>query len=349
MKEKIAIISILANLILAGVKIFVGFIANSSAVLAEGFHSLTDIFSSFIGYFGIKVSQKPADQKHPYGHYKMEVVSGIIITIILFITGIGVVYNGVISCFSSEKLQLGYLAILVMLFSAIINFITSKIKIFYGKRENSLTLLSDGTHDIADTLVSLAVIFGLFLSKFWGSTDSILAIIIGLYIIKESFSLGKEAMDSLLDVSAGKEIEDKIKSIAKTENVDILDLKTQKKGSVITANLEIQLQSDLNIEEATQISEKLKIKLINNINNLSYVSIQIKAHNIEAGFYQPKFGKGFGWSRKGRFVKEIDTASGQGPGGDCVCPKCGYKIFHEKGNPCSNLLCPKCQINLDRG
>ena len=180
------------------------------------------------------------------------------------------------------------------------------------------------------------------------STDSVLAIIIGLYIIKESFSLGKEAMDSLLDVSAGKEIEDKIKSMAKTENVDILDLKTQKKGSVTTANLEIQLNSDLNIEEATQISEKLKIKLINNINNLSYVSIQIKAHNIEAGFYQPKFGKSFGWFNRGKFIDKVDQASGQGPGGFCVCPKCGYKMPHGKGNPCSNLSCPNCQINLDR-
>ena len=112
--------------------------------------------------------------------------------------------------------------------------------------------------------------------------------------------------------------------------------------------LEIQLQSNLNIEEATKISEKLKMKLISSIGNLSYISIQIKTYNIEAGFYQPKLGRGFGWSRKGKFVKEIDTASGQGPGGNCVCSKCGYQVSHEKGIPCSNLFCPKCHISLDR-
>jgi len=83
MKEKVAVISILANIILAGGKIVVGVFSNSGAVLAEGFHSLMDIFSSTIGYIGIKISKKPSDQKHPYGHYKFEVLAGMIITIIL--------------------------------------------------------------------------------------------------------------------------------------------------------------------------------------------------------------------------------------------------------------------------
>ena len=76
MKEKISQISILANMVLARGKITVGFISNSSAILAEGIHSFMDIFSSAIGYIGIKISRKPEDQKHPYGHYKFEVLAG---------------------------------------------------------------------------------------------------------------------------------------------------------------------------------------------------------------------------------------------------------------------------------
>ena len=79
MKEKIAAISILANIVLAGGKVTIGIFSNSAAVLAEGIHSFMDIFSSAIGYIGIKISRKPEDQKHPYGHYKFEVLAGFLL------------------------------------------------------------------------------------------------------------------------------------------------------------------------------------------------------------------------------------------------------------------------------
>lgn len=348
MKEKIAIISILTNVFLAGSKIVVGLISRSSAVLADGFHALTDIFSSIIGFFGIKTSQKPVDRKHPYGHYKFEVLSGLVITLILFISGIGIVYEAYKKFLYPEEIKVDYLVFSIMSLSILINFFTSKLKIYYGKKENSLTLLSDGSHDKADVLASLAVLIGVFLSRYWIYIDSILAALIGFYIIKESFPLGKEAIDSLLDVSAGEKIESKIKSIAQSEDIRITSLKTQKKGPVITANLEIDLPSNLKVEEATKISDNLRKKLMEEIKNLSYIAIQIKSHEMETGFYKPAFGQGFGWQRKGRFRSEIKEAAGKGPDGFCFCRKCGYKIPHQRGIPCSTIKCPKCQINLSR-
>jgi len=350
MKEKIAAISILANIVLAGSKITVGFISNSSAILAEGIHSFMDIFSSAIGYIGIKISKKPEDQKHPYGHYKFEVLAGFFITLILFGTGTGIIYEAYQKFLNPSLIKIPVLAFGVMVFSALINEIMARLKIHFGKKENSMALLSDGFHSRIDVLTSLAVFIGLFLTKYWIWIDSILAFLIGLYIIKESFSLGKTATDSLLDVSAGPEIEEKIKSIAKEKNIEIDSLKTQKKGSVITANLEITLPNNLKVEEATKISESLREKLMEEIENLSYVAIQIKSHEIETGFYKPSFGlgKGFGWQKRGRFRGKIEEAAGQGPGGYCFCPKCGYKIPHERGVPCSTLICPNCKINLTR-
>ncbi|MEA3296111.1 MAG: cation diffusion facilitator family transporter [Patescibacteria group bacterium] len=348
MKRKIALISILANIVLAGGKISVGLISHSSAVLADGFHSFTDIFASVVGYFGIKVSQKSVDKKHPYGHYKFEVLGGLIITFILFISGIGIIYEAYNKFLNPEEIKIDYLIFGVMSLSLLINFFTSKLKIYYGKKENSLTLLSDGTHDKADALASIAVLSGVLFSKYWIYADPILAVLIGLYIIKESFPLGKEAIDSLLDVTAGEEIEEEIKSIAEKENIKINSLKTQKKGSVVTANLEIDLPSKLSVEEATKISNILREKLIQAIEPLEYVVIQIVSHEIETGFYKPDFGRGFGWQRKGRFKDKIQEASGKGPDGHCVCEKCGYKTSHQRGVPCSNLKCPNCNVNLIR-
>ena len=348
MKEKIAVISILANMVLAGGKIAVGFISNSSAILAEGIHSFMDIFSSAIGYIGIKISRKPEDQKHPYGHYKFEVLAGFFITLILFGTGAWIIYEAYQKFLNPSLIKIPVLAFGIMIFSALVNKIMARLKIHFGKKENSIALLSDGSHSKVDVYASVAVFIGLFLSKYWVSVDSLLALFIGLYIIKQSFSLGKEAVNSLLDVSASPEIEEKIKKIAKRENIEVDSLKTQKKGSIITANLEITLANNLKVEEATKISESLREKLMKEVETLSYVAIQIKSHEAETEFYRPAFGRGFGWQRRGRFKGEIEEARGQGPGGYCVCSKCGYKIPHQRGIPCSTLQCPNCKVNLER-
>lgn len=348
MKEKIAIIAILANIILAVGKIVVGVIANSAAVLAEGIHSFMDVFSSAISYIGIKISKKPSDKKHPYGHYKFEVFSGLLITLILLGTGAWIVYEAYQKFLDPSSIKIPVLAFGVMIFSAVVNEIMARLKIHFGKKENSISLLSDGVHSRIDVYVSLAIFIGLFLTKYWIYADSLLALLIGIYIIKESFSLSREAVDSLLDVSAGEEIEEKIKSIVKGKNIEISSLKTQKKGSAITANLEIELSSDLSVEEATKISNNLRGKLINEIESLQYVVIQIKSHEVETGFYKPVFGKGFGWQRRGRFKDEVEEAVGKGPSGYCICSKCGYKIAHQRGIPCSDLECSKCHIKLIR-
>lgn len=348
MKEKIAAISILANMVLAGGKITVGILSNSAAVLAGGVDSLVDIFSSSVSYIGIKISKKPADQKHPYGHYKFEVLGGVIITAIILATGIGIVYKACQNFLKPEYIKISYLAFGVMIFSAAANEVMARLKVHYGKKESSVSLLSDGVHSKVDVYTSLAILLGLFLSKYWAYADAFLALLMGLYIIKGAFSVGKEAIGSLLDVSAGEEIEGKIKSIAKKQNIEIDSLKTQKKGSAVTATLGIKLPSNLSVDEATKISNSLREKLMKAIGGLEYVAIQITSHEVETGFYKPDFGRGFGWQRKGRFRSEIKEAAGKGPSGYCVCDKCDYKTPHQRGVPCSGLKCLACGINLKR-
>ena len=351
MKEKIAKISILVNAILAGTKLAVGFVSHSSSILAEGIHSFMDIFSSAISYLGIRASKKPADKEHPYGHFKFEVLSGAIITLILFATGAAIIYEAYRKVLNPVKIKYSYLGFGVMIFSVLANETTARLKIYFGKKENSVALLSDGYHDRIDVFASLAVFAGLFLTRYWIYADSVLAFLIGLYVIKESFTLGRFAIDSLLDVSAGPVIEEKIKSIVKEQGIEMNSLKTQKKGSAITVNLEIELPSNLKIEEAVKISDSLREELMKKVANLSYVAIQIKSHEVETGFYRPAFGRSFNWQKQGRenFKKaEGKEAEGKGPGGFCVCPQCGYEIPHQPGVPCSSLQCPNCKINLER-
>ncbi len=350
MKEKVAIISVFVNLVLAASKILIGIVVNSAAILSEGLHSSMDTLSSSIGLFGIIKAKKPSDKEHPYGHYKFEIFAGLIITLILFGTGVGIIYESYKGFLNPGKVEITHIALGIMIFSALINEIMSKIKIHFGKKENSMSLLSDGFHSRVDVYTSVAVLFGLILNKYWIYADPLLALLIGVYIIKQSFSLGKNATDSLLDVSAGEMIENKIKEMAKEQRIDVSDLKTQKRGSAITANLIIDLPNKLNVEEATKLSNSLREKLIENIENLMYVAIQIKSHDVSTGFYKPSmgFGRSFEWQRRGKFKEEIREAKGLGPSGYCVCPKCGYELKHERGTPCTSLKCPKCNTLLIR-
>ncbi|MGB9763483.1 MAG: cation diffusion facilitator family transporter [Minisyncoccia bacterium] len=349
MKQKIAFVSIIVNTVLAIIKIISGIITNSTSVLAEGAHSFIDVVSSGVGYLAIRIAQKPEDEKHPYGHYKFEVLAGFFITIILLTTGIFIIIEAYHKILEPSLIKIPILALITMFFSAVVNEVMSRLKLYFGKKENSIVLLADGVHNRTDVFSSLVIFIGLIFSRYWIYLDSLLAILVGFYIIVESFSIGKEAIDSLLDSSAGEEIEERIKNILHNKNIQLGSLKTQKKGSIITANLEIILPNNLTVEEATKVSNNLREELMKEINNLKYIAIQIKSHDLENNFYQPFWGHGFGWQRKGRFKKELENAQGRGPEGYCVCPQCGYKVEHQRGVPCPDLICPNCKIPLIRG
>jgi len=347
MKEQISILGIIANILLAIGKITMGIFAKSASILADGINSGTDVFASAINLIGIKAAQKPADIEHPYGHEKAEVISGFIITLIIFGSGLFIIYDAITGFLGKQVITISYIAFIVMASSALINFIMSKLKIHYGKKENSVSLLSVGIHSRIDVLVSIGVFIGLFLVKYWIHFDSIIALLIGLYITKEAFGLGKETTDTLLGASSPK-TEEKIKDVIKKEKIELTNLKTQKLGAKVFAEITIKLPSKLKVDEADFLTRKLENKLISQIQELGYTSIQIKSHDIERGYFKPSLGKGFGWQRKGRMKEKIPQAQGKGPEGYCICKKCGYKIEHERGVPCSTLKCPKCGNNLTR-
>jgi len=342
-KEKISILGVFANLVLAISKIVIGLISKSSAVIAEGLHSGMDIVSSAISYLGIKVAKKPVDKEHPYGHYKYEVIAGFVITIILLLTALWIIYEAISGFFTVKELLITPITLGVMAFSAIVNEVMARIKIRYGKKHESMALIADAQHSRVDVFVSIGVLVGLFLVKYWIHIDSLIALSIGVYILIESVSLGKKTTDSLLEVSAGEEVENKIKKVVKSEGITLSSLRTNKLGPVIFAELRVELNPQLSVDQASTITKKLEEKLTETIPELKYVVVQIESHEkIREELYKGVFGRGFGW--RGRM-----GGRGLGPGGECVCPKCEHRVPHQRGVPCFQRKCPKCGSFMARG
>ncbi|MBW2966413.1 cation diffusion facilitator family transporter [Candidatus Woesearchaeota archaeon] len=341
-KEKISILGVLANLVLAISKIAVGIISKSSAVIAEGFHSGMDIVSSALSYLGIKAAKKPVDKEHPYGHYKIEVFTGLVITVILLATSLWIIYEAITSFYAVKELSITGLTLGVMAFSAIINEVMARIKIKAGKKFESMALIADGQHSRVDVLASIGVFIGLFLTKYWLHLDAVLALSIGVYILIESVSLGKKTTDSLLDVSAGEEIENQIKDVIKKENIKLSELRTRKLGPAIFAELKIMLDPKLKVEEASGITKRLEEKIHEAIPSVKYAVVQIESHKIKETIYRGPLGRKFEW--KGRM-----GGRGLGPGGECICPKCGHGMPHQRGVPCFKRKCPKCGSIMTRG
>lgn len=338
----VAVLAVVANLFLAIGKLVVGFIFGVGAIFADGINSATDVIASIISYFGIKVSEKPADKEHPYGHGKAEVISGFVITLIIFVSGLFIIYEAIRELINPSPIDINILVFVVMAVSAGVNGLMSYLKIYFGKKYNSVSLVSDGIHSRIDLLVSLAIFIGLFFINSFPKLDPILALMVGIYILRESFYLGKETTDSLLGTTAGDEIEGKIKKIIEKNKSKLVSLKTQKLGNNVFAEIKINLPSKLKVEKATSITKDLQDRLIKEIKELDYVSIQIESHDAHIGYYKSFFGKSSGWQRRGRFKDEL--SNGEGPGGYCVCenPDCDYKVKHERGVPCSSLKCKKC-------
>lgn len=342
-KSIISILAVIANVFLAIGKITIGFFSKSSSILADGINSATDVVASTISYIGIIASEKPADKEHPYGHGKAEVISGFIITIIIFVSGIIIIYDAIKGFFIQKELTINYLAFGIMAFSALTNLIMSQLKIHYGKKHNSYSLISDGLHSRIDLLVSLGILISLFFVEYYQNIDSIIALIVGIYILKESLSLGKQTTDALLGTHA-EEIEIEIKKQLKKQNINIIGIKTQRLGENVFAEISIKLPSKLKVEEASTLTKKIENQLISKIQHLSFVTIQIESHNIGLGNYKTLLGH----QREFKHKKQTQERKGEGPGGYCICPKGDYKIKHKKGTPCSELKCPNHKINLIR-
>jgi len=304
--QRLAILSTIVNFLLALGKLFVGLLSRSAALIADGIHSGLDIISSFITFLGIHASKKPADPKHPYGHLRYETAAGFVITFLLFISGAWIIYEGIIGINTGKGVQIGLQGLSVVVVSIIVNEIMARGKFHVGRREGSLSLVADAEHSRADSLSSVAVLIGLFLTRWFSWADSATAIVVGLFILFETYKLSREVVDDLLDIS-NPEIEKKINKICAQEEIDLLSLKTRKIGPQSFAELKIGLNPEWKLTRINEITKNLENLLIQEISSLKMMTIEVTTHEFQIGFLKSQAGqiKHFKDEIQGPYLKKM--------------------------------------------
>lgn len=261
-------VGIFANIGLIVIKFAGGILGKSGAVIADAVHSFADFATDIIVIVGLKLSHRPADNTHRYGHGKFETLSSLILGILLLATGIGICWSGIgnIILFMQNKsiYRPTWIAFVAALLSVIIKEWLYIITIKYGKKLNSQSLIANAINHRSDALSSLGVVIGIsgavFLGKKWSVLDPVAAVIVGIFIFKTSLSIIKASMDELLEASLGSQIENEILDLGRAIPgvLNPHNLKTRRIGKDVVIDIHIEVDAELNIKEAHEISDRLE-------------------------------------------------------------------------------------------
>ncbi|MBS4195440.1 cation diffusion facilitator family transporter [Lederbergia citri] len=264
---KVAFLSVISNSVIVILKVIVGIFTGSVAVLSEAIHSSLDLVASLIAFFSVRISNKPADKSHRYGHGKIENLSGTIETLLIFIAGIWIIYECVHKLINPVPIKLPFLGILVMLFGAIVNFIVSKIINKTAEETKSMAMKSNALHLLTDVYTSLGVAVSLLLVSItgWHFLDPIIGIALAIYIIFEANKLLRESFPPLLDASLSREEEEVIVNIIrsyKKEFIEFHDFRTRRSGPSEWIDFHLVVPSSYSIERAHELCDKIEQDII---------------------------------------------------------------------------------------
>lgn len=249
--------TIIGNFILAFIKILIGFIARSTAMVADGMHSLSDVVTTIGVIIGLKLSHKEADKTHPYGHEKIESITSLFLATVLFLVAISIGYSGIIKIINHSYVTPGFSAIIAAITSIIVKELMYWYTIKYANKINSPSLKADAWHHRSDALSSVGALIGILGARIgYPFLDPLVAIIIALVIIKVAFDICKQSIAQLIDEAASEEdvqaIIDKINSI--DEIYEIKNLKTRQHSNKLYVDVDISVDATLTVEEGHNIA-----------------------------------------------------------------------------------------------
>lgn len=278
--QQILFIILLANLLVAALKLIVGSIIKSASMTADGFHSLSDGSSNIVGLIGIHFASQPEDERHPYGHNKYETLAGLFISFMLFFVG-GKVILDAIGRFKVPIIpEITIASIVVLIFTLIINIVVSVTEYRKGKELNSQILISDSMHTRSDIYISLGVLITLIGIKLGlpPIIDPIASLVVAGFIINAGYEIFKENSDVLLDSVAidSGEIRDVVMSLEDVKDAH----KIRSRGGLNDLNIDLHIlvDSKLDIEKSHELVHDIEDLIKENFNRNSQVIVHVEPY-----------------------------------------------------------------------
>ncbi|WP_036646542.1 cation diffusion facilitator family transporter [Paenibacillus sp. oral taxon 786] len=255
--ERGAWVSIAAYLLLSAFKLISGFVFDSSALLADGFNNLTDIVASVAVLIGLKISQKPPDSDHAYGHFRAETIAALVASFIMAMVGIQVIFGAVWSLVEGVHNEPDILSAAVAIVCALAMGGVYVYNRRLAKQINNQALMAAAKDNLSDALVSAGAAVGIIGAQFglpW--LDVVAAIAVGLLICKTAWDIFRQSTHNLTDGFDERELGDLRSTIARTQGVEgIKDLKARVHGNHVLVDVVIEVDPQLTVIESHEISD----------------------------------------------------------------------------------------------
>lgn len=283
--NKVTMVSILFNIALTVLKIVAGFLGNSTAIIADGLHSASDIITSIGILIGNKISSKPKDEEHQYGHEKAESLVAFVLSSVLIIVSVGIGYKGIEALFNLKEIKIPtVLPLVVSVISVGVKEYQYQITIRVAKKINSSSLKADAWHHRSDALSSIAAFIGIGGAIIGIKIlDPIASIVVAVVVVKVGVDILKSASGELMDSSISKEDIQKIRKIVTEYDkiYGIKDLKSRKYGPIAYVDMSILIDKTETLEGAHDIADELERNIISNLQYIKEINIHTEPFKEE--------------------------------------------------------------------
>jgi len=284
-QEKAAKLSIASVSLLILIKVVASFITGSISIRADAVHSALDLIAAVTTFIGVRISGRPADEQHPFGHGKAENISSTVVAGLIFAAAGIIIYSAVKRLIAGAPLELIEIGIYVTAAAIVINVLISRYLSKVARATDSLALEADARHLFSDVLSSCAVLVGLIAVRLTGLNilDPIIALLVALFILKVGYDTLRKSFGGLVDVSLPETEEVEIKSCIIEHYSAVVSfhrLRTRKAGSQRYIDLHLVMPKNASVDEAHRMCDHLEQDIENRLHRAS-VTIHVEPCRIE--------------------------------------------------------------------
>ena len=284
-------IGAIINVLLSSLKILAGFTGKSSAMIADGIHSLSDLVTDVIVVIFFRISDAEKDDRHPYGHGKFETFSTFLIALVLFCVGLGIFYGGTSKIVSVIRGEILHKPEMIAFWAALISIVCKEGLFQYtqkvGKQINSQAIIANAWHHRSDAFSSIGVAIGIagaiFLGNKWVVLDPIAGVIVSFFIMKTAIELSLPSIQELMEASLPKETVKKIETLIleDSEVKSFHKLRSRKIGEVFVIDVHIQLDNTISLVQAHNIAGALSQRIREEFGSKTQINIHTEPSKQE--------------------------------------------------------------------